>query len=242
MTNEPSSLAGPWRLPAPPGDPAAFERIRQSINAQGHYEIKATDEGWLVERRREPPSLFRELDWKINAITTQGGEQSLIDHLASWPDLGGGDDPTASKLLDDLEAMPSPTDPTRLAEVPRMAGTALMLSSTTQLPQTVARVARALLRWYPVGQMLMWAKDINHINGGRPAHLLAGAALVDIDHVAEGVGRQKSLRPDQINFCPPKAVTSSLVRCGREPGRKRATIPALSAVGGERASKTRCYR
>ena len=72
-----------------------------------------------------------------------------------------------------------------------MAGTALMLSSTNQLPQTVTRVARALLRWYPVGQMLMWAKDINHINAGRPAHLLAGAALVDMDHVAEGLSTNR---------------------------------------------------
>lgn len=187
MSSDPDLLAGPWKFQVPNGDPTASENIRRSINAQGHYKVKSADHKWLVERTSEPPPLFRELDWKINAIANQGAEQSLVDHLSTWPALGGADDAASAKLLDDLDAMPTPTDPTRLAEVSRLAGTALMLSSPTQLPAAALRVAKTLLRWYPVGQMVIWAKSIEHINAGRPAHMLAGAALLDIDHVAEGL-------------------------------------------------------
>jgi hypothetical protein len=122
----PAPAPPPWKLAIPEGRKDAAARIRDAVNSAAEYCLEEQDGTWLVERRRDPPALWHELDWKIQRFSETGSRQALLDHLETWPTIPGGNHAEADGLVQELEKRDKPADAVKWAEVARYANDALM--------------------------------------------------------------------------------------------------------------------
>ena len=199
----------------------AANGIRDSVNAAGQYRLTEQGSDWLVERLEDPPNLWTELEWRIHRLGEKGSKRALIDHLASWPFLPGGDDKEAAGMVQELEKLDKPDDPIKWALAARFATDALMTASPTTLPTIAENVAKKLLEWFPAGQMLVWAKSHDYQWAGRPAHLLAGADLIGLDEVAEGLKSGKGaiwMRGEDVLYAHVGSLYVNLANSEEMPG------------------------
>ena len=227
----PGPIPHPWMLEMPAGPARAAASIVQSINTDGEYLLSEEAGAWRVERNREPPLLWRELHWKIRRLANEGSPQSLLDHLASWPTLPGGNYADADAMVKELESRPKPAnnDPIRFAEAARYAGDALMTVPANGLASIAERIARKFLEWFPSGQMLVWAKDYDYAKAGRPAHLLAAAGLIGLIGVEEGLKTERGtvwMRGEEIVNSHAGSLYVNLVNSEEMPGWAFETLAA----------------
>lgn len=217
----PPLLPSPWRLSIPTGPTVAADGIRDSVNTSGQYRLTEQGSDWLVERLKEPPQLWSELRWMIHRLGETGSKQALIDHLSSWPFIPGGDDKEAAGIVQELEQCDKPDDPIKWAQAARYATDAIMTASPTSLPSIAERVAKKLLDWFPNGQMLVWGKSHEYQWAGRPAHLLAGAELIGLDEVAEGIKSGKGaiwMRGEDVLYAHVGSLYVNLANSEEMPG------------------------
>jgi hypothetical protein len=91
------------------------------------------------------------------------------------------------------------------------------------------RIAKKLLEWFRNGQMVIWGKNSNYMSAGRPAHLIAGAGLLGLEQVAEGLETNKGgvwFRGADIVHAHEGALYVNLVNSTEMPGWAFETIPA----------------
>jgi hypothetical protein len=187
-TTGPSPAAPPWVLTKPGGGTAVtVDGIEQSINASGEYRLVDSGTEWQVSRTADPPQFMEELDWRLTAFGIVGQPNALQAHAASWPAMGGADRSNADAGLAMLESGTNPTTATELAVGFKNVNDVLLLAPLTDIPGYAERLGRVLLRWYPNGQLLAWARSYQYIQSGRPGHLLAGAALSGLDAVGNAL-------------------------------------------------------
>ena len=227
----PPPVPPPWRLTTPPGPVGAADGIVHSINSEGEYELYVQSGAWRVERKREPPALWRELDWKIRRLADEGSQQNLLDHLASWPPLPGGSYADADAMVTELERRTKPAndDPIRFAEAARYAGDALMTVPANSLAAIAERIARKLLDWFPSGQMLIWGKNYEYAKAGRPAHLLAAGGLIGLGGVDESLKTERGTvwtRGEEIVHTHVGSLYVNLVNSEEMPGWAFETLAA----------------
>ena len=215
----------------PAGPAGAADGIVHSINTDGEYELAARDIVWQVVRKREPPVLWKELDWKIRRLADQGTPQALLDHLSTWPPLTDGNYAEADAMVKELESRsrPADNDPVRFAEAARLASDALMTVPANGLASIAERIARKLLDWFPSGQMLVWGKNYDYAKAGRPAHLLAAAGLTGLVAVDEGLRAAKGTvwtRGEEIIHVHVGSLYVNLVNSEEMPGWAFETLSA----------------
>jgi hypothetical protein len=72
-------------------------------------------------------------------------------------------------------------------ECSRLADEALKCVPVESMAGYAIRIARVLLRWFPDGEMVMWAKNVNYFKDQRFVSLLATAAFLGFDAVEESL-------------------------------------------------------
>jgi hypothetical protein len=228
---KPTPAAPPWTLDLPTGgQPGTIEQFRQSVVQIGQYSIDNAAPPWLVRRIAEPSPYLIDLPWRMTGAGLIGGLAGLDQQVASWPAATIGNPAEGAAALHALRERPKPNSPTELLGAFDQAGMIINSATPERFGEYASGVARVLLAWYPAGLMIAWGKSSRYVTQGRPAHMLAGAALNGWGAVEEGLASNRGgvwVRGEDIDAVHTGALALNLISSTGVPGIAIETLPVI---------------